>query len=441
MPIISVENLAKRYRIGAKEQPQKNFRELITDGFTAPIRNLKRLRRLTRFDKNDISNSNQIAGLRGEKSNGEDIIWALKDVSFEVEEGEILGIIGRNGAGKSTLLKLLSRITEPTKGDIKIYGRISSLLEVGTGFHPELTGRDNIFLNGAILGMRKQEIKKKFDEIVAFAETGKFIDTPVKYYSSGMYVRLAFAVAAHLEPDILVVDEVLAVGDVAFQKKCLGKMGDVAKEGRTVLFVSHNMAAINRLCQRVLWIHDGYLRMTGPAEEVVSSYLTAGSVMDGQRFWEEGLANPGVNELRIQAVRIRNGIGEISARVDFRKPVYVEISYRVLKTLPYCRIGFLIVTVHGTIVFEAYDVDDERYAGPKHPGTYTIRCEIPGNMLNPGTYVVSINAGIPNVKNLALIHNVLIFDIEDIGTVGSTPYTERKGIIHPRLRWERQEIC
>jgi len=254
--IIQVDNLSKVYRIGAREQGYKTFREAIIDGITAPFRNLKRLRRMTRFD-----------------TDNNDTIWALKDIAFDINEGDVVGIIGRNGAGKSTLLKILSRITEPTTGNIKLFGRVSSLLEVGTGFHPELTGRENIFLNGAILGMSKTEINRKFDEIVAFAEIEKFLDTPVKFYSSGMYVRLAFAVAAHLEPEILVIDEVLAVGDAQFQKKCLGKMGDVAKEGRTVLFVSHNMAAISSLCKKTIVLKSGMMSFEGDVESGINHYL------------------------------------------------------------------------------------------------------------------------------------------------------------------------
>lgn len=259
-PIIKVDGLSKRYRIGAKERGYKTFREAIVDGISAPVRNLAKLRKLTKFRDRQSLNCE------------EDVIWALKDVSFEVNEGEVLGIIGRNGAGKTTLLKILSRITEPTSGFVEIQGRLSSLLEVGTGFHPELTGRENIFLNGAILGMRKREIERKFDEIVDFAEIEKFIDTPVKRYSSGMYVRLAFAVAAHLEPEILLIDEVLAVGDIAFQKKCLGKMGEVAKGGRTVIFVSHNMGAIRSLCDRAIWLDNGQIVEKGATDEVVRDY-------------------------------------------------------------------------------------------------------------------------------------------------------------------------
>lgn len=255
-PIIKVNNLSKRYRIGATEKGYKTFREAIVDGISAPVRNLARLRTLTKF-----------------KDGYEAVvIWALKGISFEVNEGEVLGIIGKNGTGKTTLLKILSRITEPTSGFAEIHGRVSSLLEVGTGFHPELTGRENIFLNGAILGMRKREIERKFDEIVGFSEIERFIDTPVKRYSSGMSVRLAFAVAAHLEPEILLIDEVLAVGDIAFQKKCLGKMEDVAKGGRTIILVSHNMGAIRSLCGSAIWLDNGQIAEKGAADEVVRDY-------------------------------------------------------------------------------------------------------------------------------------------------------------------------
>lgn len=254
--IITVKNVSKRYRVGAAQPGYKNFREMIMEGITAPVKNFNKLRRLTEFKNGDET----------------DVIWALKDVSFEVQQGEVLGIIGRNGAGKSTMLKILSRITEPTSGSVEIHGRVSSLLEVGTGFHPELTGRENIFLNGTILGMRKKEIERKFDEIVAFAEIEKFLDTPVKRYSSGMYVRLAFAVAAHLEPEVLLVDEVLAVGDVGFQKKCLGKIEDIAQGGRTVIFISHNMGAIRSLCHSAVWLDKGQAVQKGAVDDVVRDY-------------------------------------------------------------------------------------------------------------------------------------------------------------------------
>ena len=392
MRIISVENLAKRYRIGAKEQPQKSFRELITDGFTAPIRNLKRLRRLTKFDKNDLSNSNQIAGSRGGKSNGEDIIWALKGVSFEVGEGEILGIIGRNGAGKSTLLKVLSRITEPTAGDVKIYGRISSLLEVGTGFQPELTGRDNIFLNGAILGMRKEEIKKKFDEIVAFAETEKFIDTPVKYYSSGMYVRLAFAVAAHLEPEILVVDEVLAVGDAAFQKKCLGKMGDVAREGRTILFVSHNLGAVKALCGRTLWLTDGRVAMDGSTTEVTAAYMASFESYAKAKL-EERMDREGNGRFQFTRLHFLNRHGQEVHQITSGDELMIRLDYKTTERVDEKRI----------IIIVSFRDDEDRPVSsffsdeigavfaPFQPAG-TVELSIPNFLIRAGHYTVSLFA-------------------------------------------------
>ncbi len=251
---IRVENLSKQYRIGGPQARYKTIRETMMDMAMAPAHRLRRL---------------------GQPVPPEEIIWALKDVSFEVKHGEVLGIIGRNGAGKTTLLKILSRITEPTEGRAEIHGRVGSLLEVGTGFHPELTGRENIYLNGAILGMKRTEIDRKFDEIVQFAEIEKFLDTPVKRYSSGMYVRLAFAVAAHLEPEILLVDEVLAVGDLAFQQKCVGRMGDVAREGRTVLFVSHNMAAVRKLCRQAMLVEGGRTKIAGSADSVIDQYLAS----------------------------------------------------------------------------------------------------------------------------------------------------------------------
>ncbi len=253
---IKIENLSKKYLIGAQSSQYDTFRDLLMNGLTSPFKKMR-----------DI-----IRGLPTGAAGLTETIWALKDISFDVKKGEIVGIIGRNGAGKSTLLKILSRITEPTEGYADIYGRVGSLLEVGTGFHPELTGRENIYLNGSILGMKKEEIIRKFDEIIAFAEIEKFLDTPVKHFSSGMYMRLAFAVAAHLEPEILVIDEVLAVGDIEFQKKCLGKMGDVAAEGRTVLFVSHNMSQIRRLCTRGLWLKNGKCVYEGSVEDAISSY-------------------------------------------------------------------------------------------------------------------------------------------------------------------------
>ena len=394
-PIIKVNNLSKRYRIGAAEKGYKTFREAIVDGITAPVRNLLKLRRLTKFKNNPSLNHE------------EDVIWALKDVSFEVNEGEVLGIIGRNGAGKSTLLKVLSRITEPTGGFIDIDGRVSSLLEVGVGFHPELTGRENIFLNGAILGMRKQEIKKKFDEIVSFAEIEKFIDTPVKRYSSGMYVRLAFAVAAHLEPEILLVDEVLAVGDLAFQKKCFGKMGEVAKGGRTVLLVSHNMQAINSLCTRAICLENGRIIDSGKSTKVTINYFhrlqsieTDESISDSKRVTKS-------DYLRITRVSILNSKGEKTRTLFFREPFQVRFIFEVLQPVEEVRLGFAICTPDGTRISTTHHTDGGLKPLALGEGCYSTTAYVQ-NQLVPGNYVLEVGAhdlrttrGLDSVPNAA----------------------------------------
>ena len=463
---IIVENLSKRYRIGLKEQMHDTLMGALKDFIKQPIKNFRNLRRLTHFEEeadgrletDDRSSGSDPSPVAGQSSPGppssvsgpdsssvprlpssvgsSDIIWALRGVSFEVKKGEVVGIIGRNGAGKSTLLKILARITEPTSGRAIVNGRIGSLLEVGTGMHQELTGRENIYLSGTILGMTKAEVDRKFEEIVEFAELGKFIDTPVKRYSSGMKVRLGFAIAAHLEPEILLVDEVLAVGDAAFQKKCLGKMGDVAKEGRTVLFVSHNMGAITRLCQRAFWLDGGMVVADGDAEYVVSRYLMSNAGGAGQVLWREGISNPGVDELEIFSVRVLDVEGHVTSNLDARKPFFVEIRHKIKKTLPYCRVGFLLSTVEGVPVFEAYDSDNEKYADRREPGEYIAKCEISAYLLNPGSYILSINAGIPNIKNLAFLEGVLTLNIEDTGAVGSHLHSKRQGVIRPKLKWE-----
>src|SRR5262245_61141027 len=304
--VIQAENLSKRFRIG-ELQRYRALRDTLTDAMHAPFRAVRCIfqpRQTTRSVNN--------------------VIWAVRDVSFEIKRGQVVGIIGRNGAGKSTLLKILSRIIEPTSGYAKIEGRLASLLEVGTGFHPELTGYENIYLNGAILGMKKREIASKFEEIVAFAELEKFIDTPVKYYSSGMYVRLAFAVAAHLEPEILLVDEVLAVGDVAFQKKCLGKIGDVAREGRTVLLVSHNMAAVTQLCSRAIWLHNGQLQADGFSDRSVQAYLSLDSQSTGERRWPNVDDAPGDDRVRLLGTCIIQDYDTVRI-IDINKPFRIEI--------------------------------------------------------------------------------------------------------------------
>ena len=428
-PIIRVNDLSKRYRIGATEQGYKTFREAIVDGISAPVRNLAKLRKLTKFKS-------------GQSQNEEDIIWALKDICFEVNEGEVLGIIGRNGAGKTTLLKILSRITEPTSGAIEINGRVSSLLEVGTGFHPELTGRENIFLNGAILGMRKREIEQKFDDIVNFSEIEKFIDTPVKRYSSGMYVRLAFAVAAHLEPEILLVDEVLAVGDVGFQKKCLGKMGEVAKGGRTVLFVSHNMESIRKLCTRAMILHEGTVVMEGSADEAVSKYL--GEEMDrtAERTWPDINKAPGDDVVRMHAVRVLDQNGKVCTNFDVRDPVSVELEYWVLEEGHRLVLQLYFINEMGHVLFISKDNLDSPWRDSVCPtGHHRRTCHVPGDFLNEGE--ISITYGIDSIGMSHLMHatgrDVVGFRVSDRmdpgGVRGNFPLQWRHDGVRPRLHW------
>ena len=419
--VIKVENLSKQYRIGAREG-YKTFRETLVDAIKAPFSGLKGI----------LNRKSAIANHQSE------LIWPLKDVSFEVKQGEVVGIIGRNGAGKSTLLKILSRITEPTEGRVELRGRVGSLLEVGTGFHPELTGHENIYLYGAILGMDRWEVTRKFDEIVAFAELEKFIDTPVKKYSSGMYMRLAFAVAAHLEPEILLVDEVLAVGDAEFQKKCLGKMGAVSKEGRTILFVSHNMAAVNRLCTNAILLTAGKIQTMGATEKVVEIYLHSGPEGESEYRCDDLGSAPGDEDIRLHAVRILDSQADTSSKLDIRKPFNVEIEYEILRVLTNLRIGFRIITADGTVVFTTSDSEVPEWIGnERHPGKYINRCEIPGNLLNEGRYsLLNVWADIPFVKIKFLVENILPFQIERTGGAGAR-YPERwTGVICPSLRWD-----
>ncbi len=423
--IIQSEGLGKKYILShQRKQSYYALRDVMADA----VKNLGR-RVLSPF-----GSRSPLSALRSSTEE----FWALKDVSFEINQGDRVGIIGRNGAGKSTLLKILSRITEPTQGRVTIRGRVASLLEVGTGFHPELTGRENIYLNGAILGMSKAEIKKKFDEIVDFAEVEKFLDTPVKRYSSGMYVRLAFAVAAHLEPEILLVDEVLAVGDAQFQKKCLGKMEDVSKqEGRTVLFVSHNMAAVNRLCVKTIWIHAGVLRMMGATEDVVASYLSSATEETAERRWDDPKRAPGDEHIRLRAVRVCTSDRVTSTKLDIRQPFYVEIEYEVLRELSNARVGFRIITNDGIVVFTTSDKSDRAWAGrQRYPGRYISRCEIPGNLLNEGQYTIyNVWADIPFVKVMFLEEYLLTFSVEQTGGVSGGYPEHWAGVVCPALPW------
>jgi lipopolysaccharide transport system ATP-binding protein len=424
-PIIRVMNLGKQYRIGSPQSSYLTLRESLTSLASAPFR-----------------------WLAGERSSREETFWALKEVNFDVYPGEVVGIIGRNGAGKSTLLKLLSRITEPTTGQIELYGRIGSLLEVGTGFHPELTGRENISLNGAILGMSRAEIAGKFDEIVAFAEMEKFIDTPVKHYSSGMYLRLAFAVAAHLEPEILIVDEVLAVGDVRFQRKCLDKMEGVSKEGRTVLFVSHNMPAVTRLCQRAILLDQGTLVEDDSAPRVVNSYLSsAAAASAGVREWPDVARSPGDEVVRLRAVRVRSEEGSITEAVDIRKPFLIEIEYDILR--PGKRLSPVIICNNdeGICVFSSGGTSPHFLESQdvSYTGRSVSTCRIPGDLLTEGalTVTVSINTIMDGNFTHALERDALRFQVVDSLNENSARGLyggPMLGVVRPLLTWTNKPI-
>jgi lipopolysaccharide transport system ATP-binding protein len=422
--VISVENLSKSYRLGT-----------IGGGMLSDDLSRWWARLRQKPDPNLKIGEEHHARHMG------DDFWALQDVSFQVKEGEILGIIGRNGAGKSTLLKILSRVTGPTSGYVKIKGRIASLLEVGTGFHPELTGRENVFLNGAILGMTKAEIRRKFDEIVAFAEIEEFIDTPVKRYSSGMYVRLAFAVAAHLEPEILILDEVLTVGDAQFQKKCLGKMDEVSRKGRTVLFVSHNMAIVGKLCHHTLLLNDGRIQLYGATDNIIPQYLKSGTEAIGFRNFDDAVLSIHDPRFKIQTIRILDPDGAMTGHVDIRRQFTIEIEYRILQTLPQYRIALRLVTSDGTIAFVTSDSAHASYEKKScDPGNYKARCFIPGKLLNEGTYSLTLSADIPFQKALFLEENAVEFHVEQTGGVNARFPEKWPGVVCPQLEWETERL-
>jgi len=379
-PVIKAENLSKEYRIGEREG-YKTFREAIINFAIAPFHRW--------------NGSNPQAAYRNSKS---ETIWALKDVSFEVSQGEVVGIIGRNGAGKSTLLKILSKITEPSEGRVVLKGRVGSLLEVGTGFHPELTGHENIYLYGAILGMDRWEITRKFDEIVAFAELEKFINTPVKRYSSGMYMRLAFAVAAHLETELLLVDEVLAVGDIAFQRKCMGKMGDVSREGRTVLFVSHNIGAIRNLCSKSILLASGGIVRQGNVYEVVSEYENHDTTELGG-----GWINNSLDEKKeiafIEKIEILSKDLKIKNTFLSSDSIFVKFTINIKESNDNLKLGFDLVK-NGDVVFRSQQIDSPKIIKTLPVGTHALFCEIPGTLLNSGNYYIRPLLSIHLIKGL-----------------------------------------
>jgi lipopolysaccharide transport system ATP-binding protein len=398
---IQAENLKKCYHLGVLHQRHDTLRDAIVSAF------------------------------KPAKPREEETIWALNNVSFEIDQGDVVGIIGRNGAGKTTVLKILSRITEPTEGKAIVKGRVGSLLEVGTGFHPELTGRENIYLNGAILGMRRHEIERKFDEIIAFAEIERFLDTPVKRYSSGMYVRLAFAVAAHLEPEILLVDEVLAVGDAAFQKRCLGKMGDVAREGRTVLFVSHNMVALQSLCKRAIWLDGGKLIEEGPAAQVVGRYLSASlSHSQASQVWNDPATAPGNEFIRLHRVVAHPENGSPADPITTETPMAVEIAYWNLVPDARLHVTLHFYTEQQIVAFTTgSSTTDPVWRGKPFPvGLYRSTCQVPGRFLNSGVVIYRHE-------------DLLAIEVLDLAErrVGSW-YGKEPGVLRPLLQWRTEQL-
>ena len=421
---IRAENLGKRYRIG-QIAPYKTIREAVTNVASAPFRMATSAFR--RQKSADLSPSGNT-------------IWALKDASFEVKQGEVIGVIGRNGAGKTTLLKLLSRIATPTEGYAEIRGRVGSLLEVGTGFHPELTGRENIYLNGAILGMKKSQIEQRFDNIVDFAESEvkAFLDTPLKRYSTGMQVRLAFSVAAHLEPEILLVDEVLAVGDIMFQKKCLGKMEEVTRTGRTIFFVSHNLASIKTLCEKCMLIEAGKIKSIGETGSVIDEYLSMVEKMGAERIWDEDNA-PASKEVRLKSLRILNDDGQPVSFLKISEPIHLEMQFYVLDPGKFVHTAF---QVHrgGFMLFNSPNqkkLEDEGIKLGK--GLHRVTCTIPANLLNDGLHSVSAHIVVdykPNVR----IPQVMSFTVQDDGSLRGSRSGPWLGEIRPILDWTHEQL-
>ena len=417
VPEITAEGLSKQYRIGQFRPAYGTLRDSIANS----------VRRLRSGHLHDAPRE----------------IWALRDVSFEAREGEVIGIIGANGAGKSTLLKILTKITWPTAGRAEIRGRVGSLLEVGTGFHPELTGRENIYLNGAILGMRRSEINRKIDDIIGFSGVERFMDTPVKRYSSGMFVRLAFSVAAHFEPDIMVVDEVLAVGDADFQRRSLGRMESLGDSGRTVLFVSHNLHAVLQLCDRAILLQNGQIVREGTTHDVVA-YYEEQTVGGGPRAsWPEGEA-PGDDLAELRSVRVVDEEGGTAGTIDVRRPIGIEIAFRVLREGRAVVPKIKVLDQHGAICFNALDVDP-RWSDPSSPGDYVATAWIPPNLLNEGRHSVDVNivtVASPKLIPHASAYKIVAFHVFDPAEGDSARGLfggEFRGVVRPLLEWTYDE--
>lgn len=407
-PAIRVENVAKRFYVDLAK-PRARYRTL-------------------REEVNNAASA-LVARWKKQENGAPTDFWALKNLSFEVPHGEVVGVIGRNGAGKSTLLKIMSRITRPTRGRVLIEGRVGSLLEVGTGFHPELTGRENIFLNGAILGMSRREILDKFDAIVEFAGTERFLDTPVKHYSSGMSMRLAFAVAGQLEPEVLLIDEVLAVGDGDFQKKCLGRMGDLATAGRTILFVSHNLTAVRSLCQTAIWLDRGEIKMQGPVNDVVNGYIESGETLSSERTWQSPESAPGNEQLRLRRVCVSPAEGGEAKSISVETPVDVEFELWNLMGEATLNLDLVLYSLEGTCIFNSIAP-----AASVPSGLFRGRCRIPGNLLNDGAYSIRLLAMKDRTSVILDLHDLAAFEVHDV----ERPilwFGKLIGAVRPKLDW------
>ncbi|MGQ0810224.1 MAG: ABC transporter ATP-binding protein [Nitrospiraceae bacterium] len=417
---IHVQNLSKQYCIGRLVNDYSTLRETLTESLIRPVRWARTL-----LDR-----------CPGGRDSPEESIWALRDVSFTIKPGEVVGIIGRNGAGKSTLLKILSQITEPSAGIVDICGRVASLLEVGTGFHPELTGRENVYLNGAILGMTRAEIERKFEEIVTFAGVAKFIDTPVKHYSSGMCVRLAFAVAAHLEPEILIIDEVLAVGDAVFQKKCLWKMEGVAKEGRTVLFVSHNMIAVQSLCHRAIWLHDGQIIEDGKPTEVVSNYLRSSVSTLTEQIWNDPDQAPGNHIVRLRRIGVR-GPNEVRPQlIAMDKPFEIEVDFWNLVPNTVLDITLQLYTEQQVLAFSTGSGSQTTLEDSSlQAGLFRYVCHVPGNLLNSGMHRVVVLVVENRGRVIYRQEDAVTFEVLELGGRHFGWQGKEPGAVRPNLKW------